>query len=82
MSDLETDQPENEEVKTCTKCELELPFSSFNADSRRKDGKRASCKECDSAQKKQIRDNNLQEYRRRNAINNRNYRARKQDESE
>ena len=79
MSDLKTDPKENEEVKTCSKCELELPYGRFNADSRRKDGKRASCKDCDAAQKKRIRENNLEDYRRRNAINNRNYRARKKD---
>jgi hypothetical protein len=74
MSDLNTDPLENES-KTCSKCELELPLAQFNADSRRKDGKRASCKSCDAAQKKRIRENNLEEYRRRNAENNRKYRA-------
>lgn len=63
--------------KTCSKCDTEKTLDQFNADSRRKDGKRASCKECDAAQKKQIRENNLELYRQRNAENNRNYRARK-----
>lgn len=75
MSDSETDLPENEDSKTCSKCEVEKPLSLFNADSRRKDGKRASCKECDAILKKRIRDANLETYRRRNAENNRKYRA-------
>ena len=69
---------EEEETKTCSKCGEEKPYDQFNADSRRKDGKRASCKTCDAEQKKKIRQANLDEYRRRNAENNRNYRARKQ----
>ena len=74
--------PDNvEETKICSKCEEEKPYSEYNADSRRKDGKRASCKECDAAQKKKIRQANLEEYRRRNAENNRNYRARKQSKN-
>jgi len=75
MSDSKTDQQENEDTKTCSKCEVEKPLSSFNADSRRKDGKRASCKDCDSAQKKRIREANINLYRQRNAENNRKYRA-------
>ena len=67
-----------QESKTCSKCEEDKPFTEFNADSRRRDGKRASCKVCDAEQKKRIRTNNLEEYRKRNAENNRNYRARKQ----
>ena len=78
MSDLELDL-EEDEVKICSKCNVELPYSKFNADSRRKDGKRASCKNCDSILKKSIRENNTEIYKRRNAINNRNYRARKKD---
>lgn len=73
MSDLKTDHQEN---KTCSKCGEEKPYDQFNADSRRKDGKRASCKTCDALQKKRIREDNLDDYRRRNAENNRNYRAR------
>lgn len=73
MSDSNTDLPEN---KTCSKCSQEKPYSEFNADSRRKDGKRASCKTCDAAQKKQIRNDNLELYRRRNAENNRAWRIR------
>lgn len=81
MSDLKTDLKENEEVKDCSKCGLELPYSRFNADSRRKDGKRASCKDCDAILKKRIRENDIDNYRRRNAINNRNWRARKKDDA-
>lgn len=75
MSDLNKDLQEN---KICSKCEEEKPLCEYNADSRRKDGKRASCKLCDAVQKKRIRHSNIDEYRRRNAENNRNYRARKQ----
>jgi hypothetical protein len=73
MSDSNTD---HQESKTCSKCKEEKFLDQFNADSRRKDGKRASCKTCDAAQKKRIRSRDLDEYRRRNAENNRNYRAR------
>ena len=66
---------DNEETKVCSKCEIEKSFSDFNADSRRKDGKRASCRDCDSIIKRRIREANLEEYRRRNAENNRKYRA-------
>lgn len=76
MSDL-NNVPQENEVKVCSKCDEEKSFDEFNADSRRKDGKRASCKACDAAQKKRIREGKLDEYRRRNAENNRNYRARK-----
>jgi hypothetical protein len=75
MSDSDEDLQDS---KLCSKCEEEKPFCEFNADSRRKDGKRASCKACDAEQKRRIRGANLEEYRRRNAENNRNYRARKQ----
>ena len=75
MLDLDNVPQEN---KDCSKCGEEKPYGEFNADSRRKDGKRASCKTCDAAQKKRIRGSNIEEYRRRNAENNRNYRARKQ----
>lgn len=81
MSDLNTDQQGNEDTKTCTKCNQLKPYDNFNADSRRKDGKRASCKDCDADQKKRIREDNLSEYRRRNAENNRNFRARKQSKN-
>ncbi len=74
MSDTKKD-PQGS--KTCSKCDVNKPYDQFNADSRRKDGKRASCKECDAAQKKRIRESNLELYRQRNAENNRNYRARK-----
>lgn len=67
---------EIEEVKTCSKCKTEKPYSEFRADSRRKDGKRASCKECDKKQQKQIREDNLEKYRMLNAERNREYRAR------
>lgn len=67
-----------QDSKVCSKCEEEKTLCEFNADSRRKDGKRASCKTCDAEQKRRIRGANLEEYRRRNAENNRNYRARKQ----
>jgi len=69
---------ETEETKSCSKCFEEKSYCEFNADSRRKDGKRASCKICDAAQKKQIRTDNLVEYRRKNAENNRNHRIRRQ----
>ena len=75
MSDL-NNAPQDS--KTCSKCSEEKLFEDFNADNRRKDGKRASCKTCDAAQKKHIRSSNIDEYRRRNAENNRNYRSRKQ----
>ena len=75
MSDLNEDLQDS---KSCSKCEEEKTLCEFNADSRRRDGKRASCKECDAAQKRRIRGDNLEEYRRRNAENNRNYRASKQ----
>lgn len=64
------------DVKVCSKCELEKSFGEFNADRRRKDGKRASCKECDAAHKKRIRDDNIEEYRRKNREANRVFRAR------
>lgn len=67
-----------QEYKACSKCDEEKSLDQFNADSRRKDGKRASCKTCDAEQKRHIRHSNLESYRRRNAENNRNYRARKQ----
>lgn len=73
MSDSKADHQEN---KICSKCDEEKSFDEFNADSRRKDGKRASCKICDAEQKKRIRYNDLESYRLRNAENNRNYRAR------
>jgi hypothetical protein len=66
-----------DEVKICTKCEKELPLSHYNADSRRKDGKRASCKDCDAQQKKAIREANLDKYRRMNAERNRELRERR-----
>ena len=78
MSDLDTDQQES---KICSKCGENKPYSEFNSDSRRKDNKRASCKTCDASQKKQIRDDNLTLYRRRNAENNRNYRVRVKDKN-
>lgn len=68
------------EVKTCTKCEAELPMEEFNADKRRKDGKRASCKQCDAIQKKKIREDNLDDYRQRNRDANRAYRERQRKE--
>ncbi len=77
MSDLNKDL---QECKICSKCKTEKPLSEFNADSRRKDGKRASCKLCDAALKKKIRQANIEEYRRRNAENNRNYRRRKRQD--
>lgn len=67
-------------MKTCSKCDEVKPLDQFNADSRRKDGKRASCKQCDADQKKQIRQRNLDEYRRKNALNNRKYRRRLKEE--
>lgn len=66
-------------MKTCTKCGIPQPDEDFNSDNRRKDGKRASCRACDSLQKKQIREDNLDEYRRRNAENNRKYRQKLYD---
>ena len=75
MSDSETDLQESEDSKVCSKCDVDKLFSEFNADSRRKDGKRASCKGCDSILKKSIREANIDQYRRRNAENNRKYRA-------
>jgi hypothetical protein len=60
---------------------LPKPYGDFNADSRRLDGKRASCKECDSKVKKQIRDNNIALYRARNAANNKKYRDKKREGS-
>ncbi len=70
------------DTKVCSKCTLEKSLDDFNADSRRGDGKRASCKLCDSEKKKQIRNNNLEVYRERNRENNRQYRERKRlDES-
>ena len=69
MSDSSNAPQENEvETKTCSKCDEEKPYDQFNADSRRKDGKRASCKTCDALQKKRIRSANLEEYRRRNGF--------------
>ena len=65
-----------QETKECSKCSIEKPYDEFNADNRRKDGKRASCKICDAEQKKRIRTSNIEKYRRNNAENNRNYRAR------
>jgi hypothetical protein len=75
MLDLNTDPLGNEDSKVCSKCDEEQPFSNFNADSRRKDGKRASCKICDAELKKKIRESNIDTYRRKNAENNRKYRA-------
>lgn len=68
-------------MKTCSKCDEVKPLDQFNADSRRKDGKRASCKQCDASQKKQIRQRNLKEYRRKNVLNNRKYRRRLKEEA-
>ena len=62
--------------KLCSKCELVKDMDEFNADKRRKDGKRASCRECDSVHKKRIRDDNIDEYRRKNREANRAFRAR------
>lgn len=73
--DIGTGQMEHD-VKVCSKCELEKDFDEFNADSRRKDGKRASCKTCDAAHKKRIRDSNIDEYRRKNREANRAFRSR------
>ena len=67
---------EVDQEKTCSKCKILKPYSEFNADSRRKDGKRASCKECDAKKKKQIREANIEKYRKRNVINNKRYRDR------
>lgn len=67
-------------MKICSKCDEEKPLDDFNADSRRKDGKRASCRECDAAQKRAIRQRNLEQYRERNAENNRRYRQRIKEE--
>ena len=64
------------DIKVCSKCELEKDMSEFNADKRRKDGKRASCRDCDATHKKRIRDGNINEYRRRNREANRAFRAR------
>lgn len=63
-------------MKTCSKCDELKPVDEFNADSRRKDGKRASCRTCDAAQKKAIREANKEKYRTLNARNNRRYRER------
>lgn len=64
------------DTKICTKCNQEKDVDKFNADSRRADGKRASCKECDAEIKKQIRNANLTEYRARNRENNKRFRDR------
>jgi len=69
-------------TKTCSKCEEDKPYSEYNADSRRKDGKRASCKQCDSAQKKAIRDANIDKYREANREANRAYQERKRRKKE
>lgn len=69
-------------MKICSKCDEEKSLDQFNADSRRKDGKRASCKTCDATQKKAIRDRNLAEYRQRNAEANRKYRKRIKEDVE
>lgn len=66
----------SEETKVCSKCKTEKPYSDFRADSRRKDGKRASCRECDKKQQKAIRDANLEKYRALNVERNREYRER------
>lgn len=67
-------------MKTCSKCDELKELDQFNKDSRRKDGLRASCRVCDAAQKKAIRERNLEKYRERNAENNRRYRQRINDE--
>lgn len=69
----------NDETKRCSKCNLERPFDEFNADSRRKDGKRASCKTCDAQHKKVVRDNNIDEYRQKNREANRAFRERQKN---
>ena len=68
------------DTKTCSKCELEKDVDEFNSDRRRKDGKRASCRDCDSAHKKRVRDDNIDEYRRRNREANRAFRSRQKIE--
>lgn len=70
MSDLNKD---HQESKICSKCKIEKLLVEFNADSRCRDGKRASCKVCDSILKKQIRERNIDKYRSKNAENNRKY---------
>ena len=67
-------------MKICNKCDKEKPMDQFNADARRKDSKRSSCRECDAVQKKEIRQNNIVEYRRKNAEANRRYRKRLKDD--
>lgn len=66
----------NDITKNCSKCKMELEITEFNADSRRKDGKRASCRACDADHKKGVRDANLDEYRKKNREANRIYRKR------
>lgn len=70
---------EPERSKACSKCKIEKPYSEFRADSRRKDGKRASCKDCDKKQQKAIREANPEKYRALNAERNREYRQRRKE---
>lgn len=54
------------EYKICTRCYCEKSVEEgYVADSRRKDGKRSTCKECDSEIKKKIRSSEV--YRKKNA---------------
>jgi hypothetical protein len=36
-------------VKACSRCRQERPLSDFNADPRKRDGRRADCRECQRA---------------------------------
>lgn len=42
-------------VKKCTKCGRILPLDAFTVDSRRKDGRASTCKECDAARKREAK---------------------------
>lgn len=81
MVDEREDNEDTGETKVCSKCNLSKRFDQFNADGRRGDGKRASCKDCDSKLKKSIRDANLQLYRSRNRANNKKLRDKRREGS-
>lgn len=60
--------PQNEQLKTCTKCKLDKPRAAFSKSKR--DGLRSCCKTCDSEANKKYYAANLANIHRRAAISN------------
>lgn len=55
--------------KTCSKCGLPKRLDEFHAETRRRDGRRAECKECANARKRQDKENNRKRMRKYRAAN-------------